>query len=98
MIDDGVLTMLLNTNKNLSDYANTLQASLDDMELVLEEERELRQRFEREAEGVQELVRAARDYLSWKEYPPTKMDVPTYSGIEQILRSALEQALRKLES
>lgn len=97
MIEDGVLTMLLNANRNLAEDVEALQTRVEELEDALEEERELRKRSEQEAQGAPELVRAVRDYLAWKERPPLQMSPPVYAGIERSLRAVLENALKSFE-
>lgn len=89
--------MLVNTNKKLTDTVDSLSDRVAELEEALETERALRKQFEAEANETQELVKAARDYLSWKESPPVGMQLDLYQGIESSFRRSLEQVLRKLE-
>lgn len=89
--------MLVNTNKTLTDTVDSLRDRVEELEEALEAESALRKRFEAEANETQELVKAVRDYLSWKESPPVGMQLDVYQGIEGSFRRVLEQALRKLE-
>lgn len=89
--------MLVNTNKKLTDNLDSLRDRVEELEEALETERTLRKQFEAEANETQELVKAVRDYLSWKESPPVGMQLDVYQGIESSFRRVLEQILRKLE-
>jgi len=89
--------MLITTNEKLMDTNETLRDRVEELEEALEAERAVRKQVEEEANATQDLVKAIRDYLSWKESPPTMMDVAVYAGIERTFRATLETTLRKLE-
>ena len=104
VIDNGLVEMLLNTNKTLTDSVEGLQARVNELEDLLdraedalEGEAALRKQYEMEANIARELAKAVRDLLSWRESPPRRMDPSVYSGVDASFRRALEEVLRKIE-
>lgn len=97
VIDNKLAEMLLTTNNKLMGRTEELAERIEELEDALEAECALREKFEAEANETQKLVKAVRDYLSWKESPPVGMKLDVCQEIESSFRYILEQILRNLE-